>query len=73
MNKVRRIGKVDVNYTSELLFPREIAKYIEEHGERLMDEDVLAMLRAIDREFTRRFGTDPYSRLIKMKREKDGS
>ena len=63
----RRIGGVEVNYVSEQLFPRDIAKYITEHGERLMDEDVLAMLRAIDGEFTRRFGTNPYSRLIKMK------
>ena len=67
----RRIGGVDVNYVSQQLFPRDIAKYITEHGDRLMDEDVLAMLRAIDGEFTRRFGTDPYSRLIKMKMEKD--
>lgn len=67
--KRRNVGGVDVNYTSELLFPRDIAKYITEHGQRLMDEDVLAMLRAIDGEFTRRFGTDPYSRLIKMKVE----
>ena len=67
--KRRNVGGVDVNYTSELLFPRDIAKYIKEHGQRLMDEDVLAMLRAIDGEFTRRFGTDPYSRLIKMKVE----
>ena len=67
----RRIGGVEVNYTSELLFPRDIAKYIIEHGERLMDEDVIALLRAIDKEFTNRFGTDPYSRLIKMKMERD--
>ena len=67
----RRIGGVNVNYTSELLFPRDIAKYITEHGERLMDEDVIALLRAIDKEFTHRFGTDPYSRLIRMKRERD--
>ena len=67
----RRIGGVEVNYTSELLFPRDIAKYITEHGERLMDEDVIALLRAIDKEFTNRFGTDPYSRLIKMKMERD--
>ena len=69
----RRIGGVEVNYVSEQLFPRDIAKYITEHGERLMDEDVLAMLRAIDGEFTRRFGTDPYSRLIKMKMDTNGS
>jgi len=69
----RRIGGVEVNYVSEQLFPRDIAKYITKHGERLMDEDVLAMLRAIDGEFTRRFGTDPYSRLIKMKMDTNGS
>ena len=69
----RKIGGVEVNYVSEQLFPRDIAKYITEHGERLMDEDVLAMLRAIDGEFTRRFGTDPYSRLIKMKMDTNGS
>ena len=69
----RKIGGVEVNYVSEQLFPRDIAKYIMEHGERLMDEDVLAMLRAIDGEFTRRFGTDPYSRLIKMKMDTNGS
>ena len=67
----RRIGGVEVNYVTEQLFPRDIAKYITEHGDRLMDEDVLAMLRAIDGEFTKRFGTDPYSRLIRMKTEKD--
>ena len=65
MKRVRKIGGVEVNYVSEELFPRDIAKYIEEHGERLMDEDVLACLRAIDGEFTRRFGTNPYSRLMK--------
>ena len=71
MNKIRNIGRVEVNYITEQLFPRDIAKYITEHGERLMDDEVLSLIRAIDTEFTRRFGTDPYSRLIKMRMEEN--
>ena len=54
--KVRRIGGVVVNYTSERLFPNEIAKYLTEHGERLMDEDILMIMRATDELFVKRFG-----------------
>ena len=53
---IRQIGQVEVNYTSELLFPRDIAKYITEHGERLMDEDILMIMKALDALFIERFG-----------------
>ena len=54
--KLRQIGQVEVNYTSEQLFPRDIAKYITEHGERLMDEDILKIMKAVDSLFIDRFG-----------------
>ena len=40
------------------------------HGPYFSDDDILRLLKGIDAEFTKRFGTDPYSRLIKMKMEK---
>ena len=53
---IRQIGQVEVNYVTEQLFPRDIAKYITEHGERLMDEDILKILKAVDELFITRFG-----------------
>ena len=55
---------------SQQLFPQDIVAFIEHNGDYFSDKDVLALLRGIDAEFTKRFGTDPYSRLIRMKMEK---
>ena len=56
---------------SQQLFPQDIVPFIEANGDYFSDEEVLALLRGIDAEFTKRFGTDPYSRLIKMKMEEN--
>ena len=52
---------------SQQIFPQDIVPFIEHNADYFSDEDVLALLKGIDAEFTKRFGTDPYSRLIKMK------
>ena len=58
---------------SQQLYPQDIVPFIENRAEYFSDDDILRLLRGIDAEFTKRFGTDPYSRLIKMKMDKDGS
>ena len=55
---------------SQQNFPQDIVPFIENRAEYFSDDDILRLLRGIDAEFTKRFGTDPYSRLIKMKMEK---
>ena len=55
---------------SQQIFPQDIVPFIENRAEYFSDDDILRLLRGIDAEFTKRFGTDPYSRLIKMKMEK---
>ena len=55
---------------SPQIFPQDIVPFIENRAEYFSDDDILRLLRGIDAEFTKRFGTDPYSRLIKMKMEK---
>ena len=57
---------------SQQIFPQDIVPFIENRAEYFSDDDILRLLRGIDAEFTKRFGTDPYSRLIKMKMD-DGS
>ena len=57
---------------SQQIFPQDIVPFIEANGDYFSDQEILSLLRGIDAEFTKRFGTDPYSRLIKMKVE-DGS
>ena len=54
---------------SQQLYPQDIVPFIENRAEYFSDDDILRLLRGIDAEFTKRFGTDPYSRLIKMKME----
>ena len=56
---------------SQQIFPQDIVPFIENRAEYFSDDDILRLLRGIDAEFTKRFGTDPYSRLIKMKMEKE--
>ena len=54
---------------SQQIFPQDIVPFIEANGDYFSDQEILSLLRGIDAEFTKRFGTDPYSRLIKMKME----
>ena len=54
---------------SQQIFPQDIVPFIQNNADYFSDDDVLALLKGIDAEFTKRFGTDPYSRLIKMKME----
>ena len=57
---------------SQQIFPQDIVPFIDHNADYFSDDEILALLRGIDTEFTKRFGTDPYSRLIKMKvMEKD--
>ena len=49
---------------SQQIFPQDIPTFIEAHGSYFSDDDILRLLKGIDAEFTKRFGTDPYSRLI---------
>ena len=56
---------------SQQIFPQDIVPFIENRAEYFSDDDILRLLRGIDAEFTKRFGTDPYSRLIKMKMEEN--
>ena len=52
---------------SQQIFPQDIVPFIENRAEYFSDDDILRLLRGIDAEFTKRFGTDPYSRLIRSK------
>ena len=54
-NKIRQIGRVMVDYTSELLFPRNMAKYIRSNN-AFTDDEILELMRAIDGKFVERFG-----------------
>ena len=62
----------EYRYVTQQIYPQDMAKYIVEQGDTLSDDHVIALLKSIDFEFTRRFGTDPYSRLIKMNMEDAG-
>ena len=53
--KVRQIGRVMVDYCSELLFPRNMAKYIRENN-AFTDDEILELLEAIDSKYVERFG-----------------
>ena len=53
--KLREIGRVMVDYTSELLFPRNMAKYIRENT-AFTDEEIIELLEAIDEQYVKRFG-----------------
>ena len=65
--KIRQIGRVMVDYTSELLFPRNMAKYIRENT-AFTDDEILELLEAIDGQYIKRFGENPYERLMKAKK-----
>ena len=52
---------------SQQIFPQDIVAFLQQNSDYFSDDDVIALLTAIDAEFIRRFGTDPYSRLIKKK------
>ena len=56
---------------SQQIFPQDIVPFIEHNADYFSDDDILKLLRGIDKEFTSRFGTDPYSRLIKMRMDND--
>ena len=62
-NQIRQIGRVMVDYTSELLFPRNMAKYIRENVS-FTDDEILELLEAIDGKYIERFGENPYERLM---------
>ena len=62
-NKIRQIGRVMVDYTSELLFPRNMAKYIRSNN-AFTDDEILDLLEAIDAKYIERFGENPYERLM---------
>ena len=62
--KIRQIGRVMVDYTSELLFPRNMAKYIRENT-AFTDDEILDLLQAIDEQYIKRFGMNPYDKLMK--------
>ena len=64
--KIRQIGRGMVDYTSELLFPRNMAKYIRENT-AFTDDEILELLKAIDEQYIKRFGENPYERLMKRK------
>ena len=61
--KIREIGRVMVDYTSELLFPRNMAKYIRSNN-AFTDDEILELLEAIDGKYIERFGENPYERLM---------
>ena len=61
--KIRQIGRVMVDYTSELLFPRNMAKYIRSNN-AFTDDEILELLEAIDGKYIERFGENPYERLM---------
>ena len=62
-NQIRQIGRVMVDYTSELLFPRNMAKYIKSNN-AFTDDEILDLLEAIDAKYIERFGENPYERLM---------
>ena len=62
-NQIRQIGRVMVDYTSELLFPRNMAKYIRSNN-AFTDDEILELLEAIDGKYIERFGENPYERLM---------
>ena len=66
--KIREIGRVMVDYTSELLFPRNMAKYIRSNNAFTNDE-ILDLLEAIDAKYIERFGENPYERLMNASRD----
>ena len=49
---------------SQQIFPQDIVPFIEHNADYFSDDEVLALLRGIDAEFTKRFGTNPYNRLM---------
>ena len=59
--KIREIGRVMVDYTSELLYPRNIAKYIR-NNTAFTDDEILELLEAIDSKYVERFGEN-YDRI----------
>ena len=65
-NQIRQIGRVMVDYTSELLFPRNMAKYIRSNN-AFTDDEILDLLEAIDAKYIERFGMNPYERLMASK------
>tara|TARA_B100000287_G_scaffold253337_1_gene238030 strand:- start:195 stop:446 length:252 start_codon:yes stop_codon:yes gene_type:complete len=67
-NKIRQIGRVMVDYTSELLFPRNMAKYIRSNN-AFTDDEILDLLEAIDAKYIERFGENPYERLMNANRD----
>lgn len=69
--KCREIGRVMVDYTSELLFPRNMAKYIRSNNAFTNDE-ILDLLEAIDAKYIERFGENPYERLMNVSRSNTG-
>ena len=66
--KIREIGRVMVDYTSELLFPRNMAKYIRSNN-AFTDDEILDLLEAIDAKYIERFGENPYERLMNVSRD----
>ena len=66
-NQIRQIGRVMVDYTSELLFPRNMAKYIRSNN-AFTDDEILELLEAIDGKYIERFGENPYERLMNASR-----
>ena len=67
-NQIRQIGRVMVDYTSELLFPRNMAKYIRSNN-AFTDDEILELLEAIDGKYIERFGENPYERLMNANRD----
>jgi len=65
--------ELKIRRTSELMFPDEMAIYIGEHGEELSDGLILDLLRVIDDIYVKRFGSDPYDKLINKKFGKHGT
>jgi len=63
-NQIRKIGRVMCDYVSEQLYPRNMADYIEKHGYVMNDDEILQLLRAIDKVYVARFGENPYEKLM---------
>ena len=66
-NQIRKIGRVMCDYVSEQLYPRNMADYIEQHGYVMNDDEILRLLRAIDKVYVNRFGENPYEKLMESK------
>ena len=66
-NQIRKIGRVMCDYVSEQLYPRNMADYIEQHGYVMNDDEILRLLRAIDKVYVARFGENPYEKLMESK------